>query len=451
MKKQFTFFSLGIVLTLSLYSQTIALEKVYNWSTSDVIKDFIPTDDNGYALLGISGFNSFVLKLDSNCDSLWTYIIDTNTNPASQLQIIQSMNSDLIIASKIDEKGFLLRLSSSGDSITSITWPPQYEKTSFIGVLEQNNGDLIVNHRIEQNGGYAPPIATLRCYSSDGNLKWSQGLGYNYPNDIILTSDNEIVATGVHDDWSTMQIWIAKFDSIGNTIYSHNMGSDAGMQIIESSSEDLYAAVNGYSAPQGTYDAIKLSSDGTEQWKLYDNNGSDGSYSTICELEPSYFAIGGTKDGALLIKVINENGDSISNFTYSDHHSQHAIRIFTDDEHLVVGAGKKDTNNNRSILIVKILLDSLYIGTNHIYNENYNILAVFPNPATDIVDFSSFQDTPEPVTVNVYDLNGKLYFSEYFSERKPLILNVETLRPGSYVANVYSNSNTSYFKFIIAN
>ena len=450
MEKRLIFLFLGLTLTLSLFSQSIVLEKVYNWSTYDILTDFISTDDGGYAISGFSENHRFVMKLDSNGDSLWTYIIDQDGGYAwQQTQIIQSMNSDLIIASQLDENAWLLRLSISGDSISSIIWPNSYDENSFISVLEQNNGDLVVSHKYEQNGGNAPPIVFLRCFSSDGILKWTHGLGNSYPYSVILTTENEIAMTGWNDPWD-MNIWIAKFDSVGNTIYSYNMGGEQGKQLIESTSGDLYALVDGYSAPQGTYNAIKLSSDGTEQWKLYDNNGLDGSAYTICELEPNHFAIGGARQGALSIKVFNENGDSLIFFTYDEYYSQHARRIFTDEEYLIVGGSKKEPDNNRSILILKILLDSLYTGNNQIFHKNHNIPVVFPNPAKEIIDFSRFQDNGEHTTVKVFDLNGKLQFTEYFGVRNPLILNVEILKPGNYIARVYSKNNTSYFKFIIA-
>ncbi len=300
---------------------------------------------------------------------------------------------------------------------------------------------------MEQNGGYAPPIVSLRCFSFDGILKWSKYLGDRYPYSIISTTENRIAATGVYDWWN-IKIWIANFDSVGNIIYSHNMAGYQGNQLIESSSGDLYASVNG-SIPQGSYNAMKLNSDGTEQWRLYDNNGLDGSAYTICELGPNHFAIGGAREDAMSIKVFNENGDSLNFFTYDEYYSQHARRIFTDGECLVVGGGKKEPDNNRSILILKILLDSLYTGNNQIFHNNHNIPVVFPNPAKDIIDFSSFQVNGEPITVKVFDLNGKLHFSEYFGVRKPLILNVELLEPGNYIARVYSTNNISYFKFII--
>ncbi len=128
-----------LALNSSLISQPYIFEKVYDWSTNDITMDFTPTNDGGYALLSRIENNIYVLKLDSNGDSLWTFSFDSGWSSSwpsfNSMKIIQAVNNDLLVAGQFNQGGILLRLNSIGDSINSFV---KYWNSygSFMDVVE---------------------------------------------------------------------------------------------------------------------------------------------------------------------------------------------------------------------------------------------------------------------------------------------------------------------------
>ncbi len=206
---------------------------------------------------------------------------------------------------------------------------------------------------------------------------------------MILTEDYNIVTTGLWE-WYGPRIWVSKYDTLGNQLSDIILNSSRGNQIIESSDGYYYSAVDGYSS-SGDYKAIKLDSDCNVEWKLNNYNGSNYYANTICQLEPNRFAIGGAVQNNVDILIFNENGDSISSFIYDDYYTYSVERIFTDQTNLTIGS-TIISNNNNSILVLQISLDSLYtsINTNSVQSNKIEP-AIFPNPATSIIDLSDYK------------------------------------------------------------
>lgn len=437
-----------LFLNLSLTSQPLVFEKVFNFSSNDHLIDFIPTVDQGFIMIGSSSNNSFVMKLDLNGELLWKNTIGTGDDYYFN-KIIQTQNSDFLIAGQHLGDAILLRLSNSGDSISSLHYPYTIDDNSFIGVIELENEDLIVAERREQNGGNYPPRIYLRGFTPNGSLKWYKDIGVdNYPVDFIL-SNNEILVTGVYDMWN-VKIWISKYDTIGNWLTGKTMDNNQGNQIIESSSGDLYVAVDGYSS-NGNYSVVKLDSDCELEWKLDNNNGYNCYSNTICQIKPAMFAFGGAIQDSLIITVFNDLGDSISSFIYDKYKSQNAKKMFCDETYLTIGADiNTNPNNNRSILVIKLLLDSLIASntSTYIIPEKTKPL-IFPNPAEKFIDISDFQVNGETTTILIYSIKGTLQFIEHFEPGYNLEINVGSLNKGNYIAQIITNNKISYEKFII--
>jgi len=449
MKNKIRLICIGIFLNLSLSSQPLVLEKVFNFSSNDALIDFIPTEDQGFVMIGSSSNNSFVMKLDLNGDLLWKNIIGTSGDYFTQ--IIQTQNSDLLITGQQSGDAVLLRLSNSGDSISSIYYHYMIYENSFIGIIELENEDLIIAERREQDGGNQPPRVFLMGLSSEGSFKWLQDIGdEDYPYSIILTENSNIVVTGLDDWWDGTKIWISSYDSLGNQLNEIIMDGLSGHQIIESSNGYLYAAVYGISS-NGNYKAVKLDSDCVLEWKLNNYyNGYDWYFNTICQLEPNRFAIGGSIQNILEIIIFNENGDSISSFTFNDYIKQHAKRMFSNQTSITVGANIKYSSNNNSILVFQLLIDSLYTSNNssNLQSRKTNPF-IFPNPAEKVINISDFQAIGEPTTVSIFSINGALKILKQLEPESQLNINIELLTSGFYMAKITTKDKTAYCKFVV--
>ncbi|MEZ4775789.1 MAG: DUF1501 domain-containing protein [Bacteroidia bacterium] len=72
---------------------------------------------------------------------------------------------------------------------------------------------------------------------------------------------------------------------------------------------------------------------------------------------------------------------------------------------------------------------------------------VWPNPATDIVNFSIKSDMMQPATISVYTTSGKLVMEKevrLFSGENSDTLDMSSLIPGTYIVNMVANKNSAF-------
>ncbi len=431
-----------LALNSSLISQPYIFEKVYDWSTDDITMDFISTEDNGYALLSRSENKIFVLKMDSNGDSLWTFYFDSGYHGGypyfNNMELIQTNNNDLLVAGQFDNGCILLRLNNEGDSITSFR---RYYTglSSFRGVVELADGDLIITSMWLYD--YSLPINTLHRYSPDGELVWEKYYNTDGISKITLTSDDELLMIKVDIFGPTMVI--ERRDLFGNRTMVNGLGDGGGFKIIESLGGDYYAAVQGYYQDENYY-AMKLDTAGNPEWRIFNQFESYGFPRSICELKPNLFAICGEINDELAIKTFIESGDSISTFTYNKYTYQYAKRMCSDGENIVIAGGIEDSTENKSMLILKMPIDSLITSNNNIQiNEFVNRTVIYPNPAQNKVFIKSEENIEE---ITFYNLQGQMVL---YNDQPSISIDISSLESGIYIIEVITDDTRIWEKLII--
>ncbi len=106
---------------------------------------------------------------------------------------------------------------------------------------------------------------------------------------------------------------------------------------------------------------------------------------------------------------------------------------------------------NRALTISEI--DSLFNENNPISNilENApitNQINIFPNPSESLA-FIDLGEKYSLVTIRVIDINGKIILAETFHDSKICKLNVESLKSGSYIVSINTNSSKNVNKVLI--
>lgn len=76
----------------------------------------------------------------------------------------------------------------------------------------------------------------------------------------------------------------------------------------------------------------------------------------------------------------------------------------------------------------------LHTPTTYRITQTTPLLLIYPNPASDLLYIKTIQGNPQ--LVHIYDLNGKLIFSEKYVADNPI--NIYSLSPGMYVIHIYS-------------
>ncbi len=73
---------------------------------------------------------------------------------------------------------------------------------------------------------------------------------------------------------------------------------------------------------------------------------------------------------------------------------------------------------------------------------------VYPNPFDYNIQISFNESISEDITIDVYDISGKLVYSKHFSPSKKIRINLENLSSGSYILKAISNGKLFNSKLI---
>ena len=208
-----------------------------------------------------------------------------------------------------------------------------------------SNGDVLVSGYTKGLVGYDSAGGAdflLQRYSETGTLLWTKvfgGAGVDSIESVSLDSTDNIYATGYTSSSTPSQsqdVYIAKFDSSGNTIYSKTIGGTAGEQglsiFVDKARGVFY--VSGYTqsltfydvARTGTTDAFLLKLDSTTGAVIKNTqNGAAGSATTFLALTldstgapwvsgrtnaPSYFSQPAYGNNDIVIQKFSSDGVS---------------------------------------------------------------------------------------------------------------------------------------------
>ncbi len=145
-----TFFILIILLNIHLiFSQTnIVWMKEYGGLENEDLRDFIQTSDGGYILVGqtssfgAGGSDIWVLKVNSDGDSIWTNIIgEVDDDYCSS--VVQTNDGGYVVSGQIGNEinGSLIKIDASGD----LLWSKKINREiRYNSIFQTSESDLIV-------------------------------------------------------------------------------------------------------------------------------------------------------------------------------------------------------------------------------------------------------------------------------------------------------------------
>lgn len=413
--------------------QNNPIEKIIDWSNDDRPCDLIKTNDNGYVLLLKSISNVCVLKLDSEGDSVWSYCFDSdNSSVRFKMKVIQSSNNDFLIASEYDRDCYLLRLNNDGDSIDSFVYPGIEYFSSFNDVDELDNGDLII---VSKTYSDSWPLQNLYRFKANGELVWKKVYTTDQISNVVITSDSSCLMIK-SDIYNTVSQF---YDLDGNKTFTYYLGLGQGVEIIESFDGFYYSAHFGET--NDTLNCVKkLDGEGNVLWGLFDPTDYNFPLS-ISSLKPDLLSVCGGINEELIIKFFNPDGDSLSSFIYNNYTSQYARNVCLDGDNIVISAGIIDSLDNRSLLFLKLPLDSVLVNTSS--HQLIHDSPFYPNPANDKI---FFKEKDKPKEIVIYNINGQKVIVKNNVTNE---LNTSFLRNGIYALEILQDNRGKKFLLII--
>ena len=428
-------------------------------------KEIIPTNDGGYALIGISfstngdayGANYhgngdvWVVKLDSSFNIEWQQMYGGSNRDDPQA-IIETSDGNLLIASftassngdvtgfhsgspiwndawilKINLQGTIIWQKCIGGSADEAAWSIVETPTAYIlaGHSQSSDGDILTNY-----GNRDLMVTSLS--KTTGNINWLRTLGGSDMDtglDLIYTSRNTIAVAG-HANSNDSDIvnlngmsefWYIDMDTLGNLITSHTYGSPGAdvAYAIEEINTNEYVLI-GRAGTAGTAGGnVSNIYGGTDAWVMaVDSNGTF--------LYEQNF--GGSSSDIFYGSYLSQQGTLFA-----------AGQTTSSDYNLTQNMGGNDW------FIARISLMSMVNISNPESQFETDFISIFPNPSSGNINILT--DNEAIQSIELLDIYGRV-----LHKLKPGTNNLQ-LPNGTYLIRLFYNNkdNPDIQKIIIKN
>ena len=318
----------------------------------------LEVENGGYAVTGVNGSASLLIKTDSSGNLLWTKAYQIGETETFLPYIVQTEDGGYAVAGtwennfalvRVDFEGnvmwektyerssvfsylrSLIRTSDGGYAMvgTYLNQPPSDGQTWFVkldnlGNIQWNKtigsvGDFVNSVLQTGDGGYAiigtcwasetlPATPKIIKTDSDGNIQWSKTYGgvgkgifyYTESFSGIITDDGGYLIAGfAGESSSSWKAWLFKTDSQGNIIWNETYGDIGSLaHSIVKTQDGGYA----FAGVVNKLDAwiVKTDANGSMDWNL---TFEGSSIETFCNLmvqaSDGGYAVVGTKGGKI--------------------------------------------------------------------------------------------------------------------------------------------------------
>lgn len=342
---------------------------------SDNFNDLVVMPDGSYVLVGETNSKNFEAPVNKGGRDIWIVKVDTSLNVVWTKTFGGSGYDNALGAILAPDGNILIHAYS-----------------------DSKDGDLLSNPKADSMGA-----SCLLKVTTTGNVIWQKAYGgtdYEYPADIELRGDNEILLISesassdgdVPANKGQADTWLCIVDSVGDVKFSQNYGGSKGdyaNKIVVDEYGDIYIS------------SLSRSSD--------------------LDVDSNY----GSND-LWLIKLCGSPDTMINGnmFTYTANHNFSGASYqwldCSDNSVLSTSKSYTVTKNGSYKLVVStgcgadtsacFAVTSIGIST----ITKLNDVGLYPNPAHDVLHLSS-KNSLKKATATVYDINGRVVLTEKIS------------------------------------
>jgi uncharacterized delta-60 repeat protein len=299
------------------------------------------TTDGGYILagetdsFGAGGNDVFVLKLNPDGTVAWQKTYGgTGSDVANSIQ--QTTDGGYIVAGFSTSFGaggndaWVLKLNSDG----TVAWQKTYGGTGAdiaYSVGQTTDGGYIVSGYSGSFGAGDNDYWILKL-NSDGSVAWQNiygDTGHDYANSVQQTTDGGYIVAGYSTSFSAgdSDAWVLKLNPDGTLAWQKTYGGTGwdGANSVQQTTDGGYVVAgfsNSFGAGSDDYWVLKLNPDGTVSWqKTYGGTGWGRAYSIQQTTDGGYILAGETDSfgaggyDALVLKL-NPDGTAAWQKTY---------------------------------------------------------------------------------------------------------------------------------------
>lgn len=365
---------------------------------------------------GNGGYDAYAIKINTNTgDTIWTKTYGGSDWDFFE-KAIEMPDSNLVFCGKTysSTKGlsdaYIVKTTALGDTIWTTTIGTDsidYAK----GLVLDNDSNIIVLCNTEINN--KPEILLYKLDKTTGDTMWSKFYQENKPiygNDMLLTSDNNLLITGVVDSSNnnSKDMLLAKLNMQGNFIWSHFYGGpndEEAYAVVENFNQQFVVAGYTKSYGQGGRDLHVYYVD-FAGWVIT-GPGSGGVYD-----EQANDVIVNDKNEFVFLGTTNTFGNGLTDFYFI----------------------KSDT----FCVLDNVVLGGIIIGRNEVVNQTNNDVVIYPIPTKNVINIRVNNNTNNTLTFYLYTTTGVEVINEELNNSKKI--NLSKLLKGIYIYQVKDNN-----------
>jgi hypothetical protein len=446
--------TLGVILCLLystfLFAQVpdTLWTRTYGGTSSDVGTSVQQTTDSGYIItgtthsFGVGMDDVYLIKTDSNGDTLWTKTYGgTGDDKGSSVQ--QTADSGYIITGMTNSLGdseydvYLIKTDSNGDTL----WTKTYGGTEHeygLSVQQTTDDGYIIAGHTDSFGAGGDDVYLIKT-DSNGDTLWTKtygGGGHEKGKSVQQTIDSGYIITGYTGSFGfDADVYLIKTDSNGDTLwtktYDGTVGNDSGGNdcgySVQQTADSGYI-IAGITRFFGAYFddvyLIKTDSNGDTLWtKTYGGTDHDGGLSVQQTTDDGYIVCGYTcsfytglfPDCNVYLVKTDANGDTLWTKFYGgsqvmdpDDEWGYSVQQTTDNGYIITGYTQSFGAGSDDVWLLRIAGEP---GIEETKDANLSTVCILfqnrPNPFKTETAIHYQLSQPNVVTIVIYNVSGQ--------------------------------------------
>lgn len=390
------------------------------------------TIDGGYIITGTFGdADVYLIKTDTNGDTLWTRIVGGAYWDFGVCVQQDTSTGEFIITGGTMSYGaggwdaYLIKMNSNGDTLWTQTFGGTELDVGY-SVQQTSDGGYIVAGYTLSFGAGSYDIYLIKT-DSDGDILWTEtfgGTGSDMSYSVQQTTDAGYIIAGRTTSFGagSSDVYLIKTDSTGNTQWTKTFGgtgSDMGYSVLQTTDGGYIVTGETSSYGAGSSDAylIKTNSSGDSLWtQTYGGIWGETGISIQQTIDGGFIIAGSTMsfgtpgvENFYLIRT-DSSGDTLWTQTFGGPNTNQcsSVQQTSDGGYIVTGTTRSYGAGGFDVWLIKLEPETGIEEESESTVSSVTLGSIDPNPFS--VDLSITYSIPVQtmLKLTIFDLSGRL-------------------------------------------
>jgi hypothetical protein len=371
--------------------------------------------------------NVYLLKIDSNGDTLWTRDFGGANTDEIGRSVRQTSDGGFIIGGYggVGESNdvILIKTDSLGNYEWDTAFGPTPDNRGHCVRQTSDGGYIIAGQAYVVRGAFGSYDAYVIKTDSQGGLQWQRIVGGDAPDfalGVCETSDGGFIATGRTSSSGGWEAYLFKLSANGDSVWADGVGNGAqdegtGIMALADGSGVIFTGVT-VSINPGDSDAFlsRADNNGNVIWTRTYGDGEEEYGQSVVATPDGGYVLGGmraTFQTGWNVYVIKT--DSLGNQQWTDEFGEdgddrgHGVACGSDGSIVVAGWTTSFGGGWLDVYLVKFVGSPVGIDDNIALPQSAMLMQNFPNPFNANTVISYFMPQDSHVKMEVFDLTGR--------------------------------------------